>query len=88
MPAQGTFRWPRRSPVQGPAWAARKGHELRAAIKTSIACGLAILAVALPVFFAGTVIRTREEERLLRRQFGSEYDDYARTTPAFIPRIG
>jgi len=46
------------------------------------------LAVALPVFFAGTVIRTREEERLLRQQFGSEYDDYARTTPAFIPRIG
>ena len=46
------------------------------------------LAAALPVFFAGTVIRTREEERLLRQQFGSEYENYARTTPAFIPRIG
>lgn len=45
------------------------------------------LAVAIPVFVAGTAIRICEEERLLRSQFGDDYADYARTTPAFIPRL-
>jgi protein-S-isoprenylcysteine O-methyltransferase Ste14 len=39
------------------------------------------------LFFAGTAIRIREEERLLIGQFGDRYRAYARETPAFIPRL-
>jgi protein-S-isoprenylcysteine O-methyltransferase Ste14 len=46
------------------------------------------LVAAIPLFVVGTVIRIREEERLLRQQFGDAYDSYARETPAFIPFIG
>jgi len=46
------------------------------------------LAAAMPFFLVGTAIRIREEERLLRQQFGDAYDKYARETPAFIPFIG
>ena len=45
------------------------------------------LIAAIPLFVIGTAIRIREEERLLRSQFGSDYDDYASETPAFIPRF-
>ncbi len=44
--------------------------------------------VAVPsvlVFFVGTLIRVRAEERLLRESFGAQYDDYARRVPALIP---
>jgi protein-S-isoprenylcysteine O-methyltransferase Ste14 len=43
--------------------------------------------LALPVFLAGTRIRTKLEDELLERQFGAEFADYARTTPALIPRL-
>jgi protein-S-isoprenylcysteine O-methyltransferase Ste14 len=46
------------------------------------------LVLALPLFLAGTAIRTRIEDRLLETKFGDEYRDYARTTPALIPKIG
>lgn len=46
------------------------------------------LIAAIPLFLVGTLIRIREEERLLRQQFGDAYDSYARETPAFIPFIG
>ena len=46
------------------------------------------LIAAIPLFVVGTLIRIREEERLLRQQFGDAYDSYARETPAFIPCIG
>ena len=46
------------------------------------------LIAAIPLFVGGTLIRIREEERLLRQQFGDAYDSYARETPAFIPFIG
>jgi protein-S-isoprenylcysteine O-methyltransferase Ste14 len=57
-----------------------------------LATGLAIshwiaLAVAIVIFFVGTVIRVRIEERLLRAQFGSEFEDYARRVPAMLPGI-
>lgn len=57
-----------------------------------IALGLGLghvigLIAAIPVFLAGTAVRVREEERLLRQQFGEQFDLYARETPAFIPRI-
>jgi protein-S-isoprenylcysteine O-methyltransferase Ste14 len=40
---------------------------------------------ALPLFFAGTLIRVREEEKLLRAQFGDDHARYVREVPAFVP---
>jgi protein-S-isoprenylcysteine O-methyltransferase Ste14 len=57
-----------------------------------LATGLAVtrwsaLLAAILVFVGGTYIRVRSEERLLRGQFGSEFDEYARRVPALIPGI-
>jgi protein-S-isoprenylcysteine O-methyltransferase Ste14 len=46
------------------------------------------LVIAVPIFLAGTMIRTRIEDQLLKEQFGDAFRDYARTTPALIPKIG
>jgi protein-S-isoprenylcysteine O-methyltransferase Ste14 len=46
------------------------------------------LMIALPLFAAGTVIRIREEEKLLRELFGEDHARYVREVPAFIPLIG
>ena len=43
------------------------------------------LVIASIVYCLGTVMRIRSEEKLLREQFGSEYEEYAREVPAFIP---
>ena len=45
---------------------------------------------ALPlmiVFIAGTAIRIRSEEKLLREAFGAQFEAYARRIPAFLPGI-
>jgi protein-S-isoprenylcysteine O-methyltransferase Ste14 len=39
------------------------------------------------LFIAGTYIRVRSEERLLREAFGAEFEAYARRVPALIPGI-
>lgn len=57
-----------------------------------VATGLAVtqwwaLLVAIVVFLAGTYLRVRIEERLLRGQFGSAFDDYTSRVPAVIPGI-
>ena len=57
-----------------------------------LATGLAMsrwttLLVAALVFAAGTVIRIRREEGLLRQAFGSAFDEYSRKVPALIPGI-
>jgi protein-S-isoprenylcysteine O-methyltransferase Ste14 len=46
------------------------------------------LLIAVPFYFVGTVIRIREEEKLLRAQFGDDHARYVREVPAFIPFIG
>jgi protein-S-isoprenylcysteine O-methyltransferase Ste14 len=43
------------------------------------------LLIGSAVYCAGTIIRIRSEEKLLREQFGSAYEEYAREVPAFIP---
>ena len=43
--------------------------------------------IGLVVFFAGTAIRIRAEENLLRANFGARFEDYARRVPAFFPRF-
>ena len=57
-----------------------------------IATGIAVsywpaLLVALVVFFLGTAIRIRSEERLLRETFGLEFETYARSVPAIVPGL-
>ena len=46
------------------------------------------LPVAGGVFVIGTMIRIRFEEKLLREAFGTRFEDYARSVPAFIPLPG
>jgi Phospholipid methyltransferase len=43
------------------------------------------LAVAAALFLAGTAIRVRSEEALLRSAFGAAFEDYVRQVPAVIP---
>ena len=45
------------------------------------------LLIAIVLFIAGTYIRIRSEERLLRQAFGSEFEEYARNVPALIPGV-
>ena len=57
-----------------------------------IATGIAVsrwqeLVPAIVVFLIGTAVRIRTEESLLREAFVSEFDDYARRVPAFLPRL-
>lgn len=45
------------------------------------------LLFAVPMYVAGTIIRIRDEEKLLRAQFGDEHTRYVRDVPAFIPLL-
>lgn len=42
---------------------------------------------AIVFFLIGNQIRIRAEEKLLRETFGSQFDEYARRVPAFLPRF-
>jgi protein-S-isoprenylcysteine O-methyltransferase Ste14 len=57
-----------------------------------VATGLAVshwaaLLGALVIFFVGTVIRIRSEEKLLRGAFGEKFEAYARRVPAILPGL-
>ena len=57
-----------------------------------LATGLAIshwaaLIGAGLVFAIGTRMRIRSEEKLLRESFGPEFEAYARSVPALVPRL-
>jgi protein-S-isoprenylcysteine O-methyltransferase Ste14 len=57
-----------------------------------IATGLAVshwvgLLVALILFFIGTVIRIRSEEKLLRAAFGEQFEVYSRRVSAILPGV-
>jgi protein-S-isoprenylcysteine O-methyltransferase Ste14 len=45
------------------------------------------LFVAVVLFFVGTCIRIRSEEKLLWQAFGLEFEAYRRKVPALIPGI-
>jgi len=45
------------------------------------------LLIAVALFAAGTWIRVRIEERLLREAFAARFDEYAHRVPALIPWI-
>lgn len=46
-----------------------------------------LLLLSLFVFVIGTEIRVRVEDRLLAARFGSLFEEYRRSTPAYIPYI-
>lgn len=57
-----------------------------------VATGLAIshwaaLLAALVIFFIGTIIRVRSEEKLLREAFGEQFENYAQRVPAIVPGL-
>jgi protein-S-isoprenylcysteine O-methyltransferase Ste14 len=57
-----------------------------------VATGLAIshwaaLLAALVIFFIGTIIRVRSEEKLLRDAFGEQFENYAQRVPAIVPGL-
>lgn len=52
----------------------------------AVGCWQAILA-GLVIFLAGTAIRIRAEETLLREKFGPSFAEYARRVPAFFPGL-
>ena len=45
------------------------------------------LILAVPLYWIGTILRIREEERLLRAQFGADYEAYATRVKRFLPGI-
>ena len=45
------------------------------------------LTAAIVIYFIGTVIRIKSEERLLREALGPEFDSYARSAPALVPGL-
>ncbi|HEY6464573.1 MAG TPA: isoprenylcysteine carboxylmethyltransferase family protein [Candidatus Acidoferrales bacterium] len=76
---QGPF-----SIVRNPIYLAMFGLLLQAGIVVSV---WQAIVPAIVLFLIGTWIRIREEEKILRQQFGSQFDDYARRVPAFIPGL-
>jgi protein-S-isoprenylcysteine O-methyltransferase Ste14 len=57
-----------------------------------LATGIAIshwlaLIIAVVVFFVGTEIRVRSEERLLREAFGPDFEAYSRRVSSLIPGL-
>lgn len=57
-----------------------------------VATGLAVsqwaaLLAALVIFFIGTTIRIRSEERLLREAFGERFENYAKSVRAIVPGL-
>jgi protein-S-isoprenylcysteine O-methyltransferase Ste14 len=46
-----------------------------------------LFIAALIVFLIGTEIRVHVEERLLSARFGSEFDDFKRHVPAYLPPV-
>jgi protein-S-isoprenylcysteine O-methyltransferase Ste14 len=70
--------------VRNPIYLAMLGMLLAMALAVS---KWETLLAALVVFAAGTAIRIRTEESLLRGAFGVAFAEYARRVPAFFPRV-
>jgi protein-S-isoprenylcysteine O-methyltransferase Ste14 len=66
-------------------------HPIYAAMFCMILMGIAVTGtwpgslIAVAMFIAGTEIRVRVEDGLLRGRFQTRFDDWRRTTPAYIP---
>jgi protein-S-isoprenylcysteine O-methyltransferase Ste14 len=68
-------------------------HPIYASLLAILLCTLFLLTpwqwipVSLAVFICGTEIRVRSEERLLASRFGSQFDAYRKSVPAYIPFV-
>ncbi len=70
--------------VRHPVYTGLALHSLGACLATANLLFIAgTLAVTLPIFVA----RARVEERLMRDEFGAEYDRYAREVPMIVPGL-
>lgn len=70
-----------RNPIYSGMWLL----QLATAIAFSSWIWWGLLPIAAVIYYAGTMIRVRSEETLLRGQFGAEFDEYARRVPAIVP---
>jgi len=70
--------------VRNPIYLAMLGMYVASALAVA---RLPAAIAGLVVFLAGTAIRIRTEENLLRANFGVVFNDYARRVPAFFPRV-
>ena len=70
--------------VRNPIYLAMLGMYVASAL---VAARWPAALAGLIVFLAGTAIRIRAEENLLRGVFGARFNDYARRVPAFFPRL-
>ena len=70
--------------VRNPIYAGMLGMLLATGLAESSARGLVLGTI---VFLAGTIVRIRAEERLLRTAFGETWQAWAGRTPALLPGI-
>jgi protein-S-isoprenylcysteine O-methyltransferase Ste14 len=75
----GTYGW-----VRHPIYTGMFGMLVATGLAASRPFGL---LAGVIVFWVGTMIRIRSEERLLRAAFGAQYDEYARRVPAVVPGV-
>ncbi len=50
--------------------------------------GYKMVAITAVIYYVGTMLRVKSEEKLLRAEFGDAFDEYARRVPAIIPLPG
>lgn len=75
----GPFAW-----VRHPVYTGLAVHFIGACLATgNVLLSIGTLFVTFPAFYA----RARAEERLLREQFGSEYDRYMDSVPMLVPGL-
>jgi protein-S-isoprenylcysteine O-methyltransferase Ste14 len=70
--------------VRNPIYTGMWGLQLATAIAFSSWIWWGLLPIAAAIYYLGTLIRVRREEKLLREEFGAEFDEYARRVPAII----
>lgn len=70
--------------VRNPIYLAMFGLLIQAGVVVSIWWAI---PPAMAIFLIGTWIRIREEEKILRAEFGERFEEYARRVPAFVPGI-
>src|SRR5439155_10935097 len=74
----GPYRWVRHPIYSG---------ILLAMIGTALARGKPISVLAIVLFWFGFWFKSRLEEQFMRKTFGQEYDEYARSTGALVPKL-
>jgi protein-S-isoprenylcysteine O-methyltransferase Ste14 len=76
---QGPYRL-----VRNPIYLGMFGMMVATAVSVTI---WPVLLAAVAIFLTGTAVRIRNEEKVLRATFGTQFEDYARRVPAFLPGL-